>query len=57
MKRLGIALILTCALSVSAIAGDIPTIGVVSPPPPAPGVIQGPSLLQTVILTMITWPR
>lgn len=27
MKRLGMALILTCALSVSALAGDIPTIG------------------------------
>lgn len=64
MKRLGIALILTCALSVSALAGDIPTIGVASPPPPAPGetstppgATQGQSLLQAIILTMITWPR
>lgn len=57
MKRLGIALILTCALAVSALAGDVPTVGVVSPPPPATGATQGPSLLQTVILTIITWPR
>ena len=27
MKRLGIALILTCALSVPALAGDVPTVG------------------------------
>ncbi len=33
MKRLGIALILTCVLSVSALAGDIPTIGIASPSP------------------------
>ena len=38
MKRLSMALILTCALSVSALAGDVPTVGApaVPPAPPAP---------------------
>jgi len=33
MKRLLVALTLACVLSVSALAGDIPTCGVVSSPP------------------------
>lgn len=36
MKRLGVALILTCVLSVSALAGDVPTAGAPVAPPPAP---------------------
>jgi hypothetical protein len=52
MKRLGIALILTCALSVSALAGDIPTIGVASPPPP-PTQSTSSSIATTILLTVI----
>ena len=36
MNRLALVLILTCVLSVSALAGDIPTAGVASTPPPPP---------------------
>lgn len=69
MKRLGIALILTCALSVSALAGDIPTIGVASPPPPpgdvsTPGVASPPpsgetqsSITTTILLTVLALIR
>jgi hypothetical protein len=77
MKRLGIALILTCVLSVSVFAGDIPTIGKAStapasgetqtPPgetnsPPGethtpPGDTQAPGMLETILLTILTWSR
>jgi len=75
MKRFMLAVALTCVLSVSAIAGEMPTMGVVAPTPnpavalapgempttgaasTAPGEIQGPGLLATVILAIITWPR
>ncbi len=52
MKRLGIALILTCALSVSALAGDIPTIGVASPPQP-PTQSTSSSIATTILLAVI----
>ena len=50
MKRLALALILTCALSISAFAGDIPTAGVVSPPPPT---AQSSAIVTTILLTVI----
>lgn len=41
MKRFVMAITLTCALSTSALAGNIPTDGVASPtPPPPPGAAQ-----------------
>ncbi len=77
MKRFTLTIALTCVLSVSALAGEMPTMGVVTPTPnpavastpdpgdmpttgnplTAPGEIQGPGLLETVILVIITWPR
>ncbi len=44
MKRFMLAIALTCVLSVSAIAGEMPTMGVVAPTPnpvvaPAPGEV------------------
>jgi hypothetical protein len=60
MKRFLAALTLTCALSVSAMAGDIPTCGVTSPAPgetqtppgvTAPGEI--PSVPLSVLLTIL----
>lgn len=73
MKRFMLTVALTCILSVSALAGEMPTCGVAATsPPPAvttdpgetdippgetsPGVIQGPGLLTTIIITIITWP-
>lgn len=52
MKRLGIALLLTCVLSVSALAGDIPTIGKTSTPPPTTQG-TGSSIATTILLTVI----
>ena len=73
MKRFMLAIALTCVLSVSAIAGEMPTMGVAAPTPTpavatapgempttgatAPGEIQGPGLLATIVLAIITWPR
>jgi hypothetical protein len=54
MKRFMLTVALTCVLSVSALAGEMPTMGITSP---APGNTQGPTLLQTVILAIITLPR
>ena len=41
MKRFAMTVVLTCVLSGSSLAGDIPTVGVTAPPPPptAPGDI------------------
>lgn len=50
MKRLAFALILTCLLSISALAGDIPTAGVVSLPPTG---TQSSSITTTVVLTIL----
>lgn len=36
MKRFAMALVLACALSGTAMAGDVPSTGIVSPPPPPP---------------------
>jgi hypothetical protein len=57
MKRLGIAIILTCALSVSALAGDIPTIGVVSPQPPPTTQSTSSSIATTILLTVLSLIR
>ena len=69
MKRLGIALILTCVLSVSAFAGEIPTVGVAAPPTQPPGDISTPgvsspapstgtqSIATTILLTVLSLVR
>ena len=67
MKRLGIVLILTCALSVSAFAGDVPTIGKATLPPPGdistPGVSSptppdgAQSIATTILLTVLSLIR
>jgi hypothetical protein len=53
MKRLGFALILTCVLSVSALAGDVPTAGAPTPPPPA----TQSSTATTILLTILSLIR
>lgn len=69
MKRLGIALILTCILSVSALAGDVPTVGAPSVPTQPPGDISTPgvsssapsagtqSIGTTILLTVLSLIR
>jgi len=42
MKRFAIALVLACALSGTALAGDVPSSGIMSPPPPPPDEIATP---------------
>ncbi|MBC8028493.1 MAG: hypothetical protein H7Z16_00110 [Pyrinomonadaceae bacterium] len=44
MKRFLSAVSLTCILAVSAVAGDIPTSGAPSPPPPATNQITSQTL-------------
>jgi hypothetical protein len=53
MKRFLITVALTCILSMSALAGEIPTVGVASPPPSgtsatAPGEIPTSSAARPV---------
>jgi hypothetical protein len=58
MKRLALALILTCVLSVSALAGDIPTAGVASTPPPPPTTQStSSSIATTILLTVLSLIR
>jgi hypothetical protein len=58
MKRLALALILTCVLSASALAGDIPTAGVASPPPPPPAPQStSSSIATTILLTVLSLIR
>ncbi|HKB64839.1 MAG TPA: hypothetical protein VKC61_03220 [Pyrinomonadaceae bacterium] len=52
MKRFLVALTLTCVLSVSAMAGDIPTVGA-----PAPTPTTQSSIAAQVILTIISLVR
>ena len=54
MKRLVIAMALTCVLSVSAFAGDIP---MDSPAPASTGSTQTTSIAATIILTLISLAR
>jgi len=56
MKRLGFALILTCVLSVSALAGDIPTVGAPAVPPTPPPATQS-STATTILLVVLSLIR
>ena len=49
MKRLAMAAALVVALSIPTLAGEVPTMGVVTPQPPPP-----PSIATTVLLTIIS---
>ena len=49
MKRLAMAAALVFALSIPTLAGEVPTMGVVTPQPPPP-----PSIVTTVLLTIIS---
>lgn len=51
MKRLLIALTLTCLLSVSAVAGDIPSMDKTTL---APGDVPSVSMATTIVLTLIS---
>jgi hypothetical protein len=51
MKRFLIAIALTCLLSVSALAGEIPTVGNA---PAAPGEIPTVGAATTIVLTIIS---
>jgi hypothetical protein len=55
MKRLGFALILTCVLSVSALAGEIPTAGAPAPAPPPPATQN--STTTTILLVVLSLIR
>ncbi|MDQ2975625.1 MAG: hypothetical protein M3R69_09480 [Acidobacteriota bacterium] len=52
MKRFVLAIALACALSVMALAGEIPTSDVAAPPPP-----QASSPIVAIILTIISIVR
>lgn len=49
MKRLVIVLVLTCALSGVALAGEMPIGGIAPPPPP-----EQTSITRTVVLTLLS---
>lgn len=49
MKRLAMAATLVVALSIPALAGEVPTMGVVAPPQP-----PAPSISTTVVLAIIS---
>jgi hypothetical protein len=53
MKRLALAITLACALSGTAMAGEIHSTG----PEPASGITQGPGIAATVILTILSLVR
>ena len=58
MKRFALVLILTCVLSVSALAGDIPTAGIASTPPPPPTTQSTSSSIATrILLTVLSLMR
>ena len=68
MRHLALAVLLACMLSGTARAGEIPSTGMVPPPPPTvtiPGEIptsdattpQAPDILLTIILTLISLGR
>ncbi|HJU91306.1 MAG TPA: hypothetical protein VJ656_00105 [Pyrinomonadaceae bacterium] len=72
MKRFMLTVALTCILSVSSLAGEMPGCGVASTtPPPAVAAADGPGeaptappadrladpgILEMLILAIITWP-
>jgi hypothetical protein len=57
MKRLSMALILTCVLSVSALAGDVPTAGAPAVPPPPTTQSTSSSVATTILLTVLSLIR
>jgi len=69
MRHLAIAVLLACMLSGTALAGEIPSTGVVAPPPPRTLTISGEipttgetapeesDTLITIILTLLTIGR
>ena len=69
MRHLALALVLACVLSGTALAGEIPTTGAVSPPPPSSVVTTGEihptgapepqasNTVLTMILTLISIVR
>ena len=57
MKRLGMALILTCVLSVSALAGDVPTAGAPAVPPPPTTQSTTSGVATTILLTVLSLIR
>jgi hypothetical protein len=52
MKRFILAITLACALSVTALAGEVSTTGA-----PAPGNTQGPTIATTIVLTILSLIR
>ena len=54
MKRLLVIVALTCLLSMSALAGDVPTVGnaPAPPPPTAPGDV--PTVGAAVVLAVLS---
>ncbi len=42
MKRFALGVALMCALSATAVAGEIPSTGITGPPPPPPGETHTP---------------
>jgi hypothetical protein len=57
MKRFALALILTCVLSASALAGDIPTAGAPATPPPPTTQSSSNSIATTILLTVLSLIR
>lgn len=57
MKRLALALILTCVLSASALAGDIPTAGAPAMPPPSTTQTTSNGIATTILLTVLSLIR
>ena len=67
MKRFMLTVVLTCFLSVSVLAGESPTCGIVAVPPPSDSGDKATTtdestesgelseLLTTVVLGIITW--
>jgi hypothetical protein len=54
MKRLVMAVVLTALVSVSTLAGNIPTGDAIPPPPPPPSAsATGSILLTDIVLTFI----
>ena len=51
MKRFVIAVALTCVLSGSALAGDVPSVGFTAPPPDEPPPVTAPGDIPTVGFT------
>ncbi len=67
MKRFMLTVALTCTLSVSTLAGEMPTAGVAKPAPPQavstadepgaePSAEEVPGILEILILAIMSWP-